>query len=57
MFLALVAFLAFLGFAQLVGQILGLRRGNLKRREKLFSELGVEEASKKKIVGFFHPYW
>ncbi|KAI0770680.1 mannosyltransferase [Fomes fomentarius] len=56
MFLALVAFLAFLGFAQLVGQILGLRRGNLKRREKLFSELGVEEASKKKIVGFFHPY-
>ncbi|PIL35103.1 hypothetical protein GSI_02891 [Ganoderma sinense ZZ0214-1] len=56
MFLALVGFLLALLVAQTTGQIFGLRRRNLKQREKLFSELGVEDASKKKIVGFFHPY-
>ena len=57
MFLALIGFIFALFVAQSVGQILGLRRRNLNQREKLFSELGVEDVSKKKIVGFFHPYW
>lgn len=57
MFLALFGFLLALLVAQTTGQIFGLRRRNLKQREVLFSELGVEDASKKKIVGFFHPYW
>ena len=57
MFLALVGFLLALLVAQTAGQIFGLRRRNLQQREKLFSELAVEDGSKKKIVGFFHPYW
>ena len=57
MFLALVGFLLALLVARTAGQIFGLRRRNPKQREKLFSELGVEDVSKKKIVGFFHPYW
>ena len=57
MFLAIVGFLLALLVAQTAGQIFGLRRRNLQQREKLFSELSVEDGSKKKIVGFFHPYW
>ena len=57
MFLALAGFLFALFVAQTIGQILGLRRRNVKQREKLFRELGVEGASAKRIVGFFHPYW
>lgn len=57
MYLAILAFFAALFVAQVVGQILGTRRRNVKQREKLLSELGVENAATKKIVGFFHPYW
>ncbi|KAI0823974.1 mannosyltransferase [Trametes gibbosa] len=53
---ALAIFLVCLVFAQVIGQILGLRRRNIKQRAKLLSELGIEDASSKKIVGFFHPY-
>ena len=57
MLLALAGFLFALFVAQTIGQILGLRRRNVKQREKLFRELGVEDTSAKRIVGFFHPYW
>ncbi|TBU21183.1 hypothetical protein BD311DRAFT_801014, partial [Dichomitus squalens] len=56
MILALTGFLFALFVAQTIGQILGLRRRNVNQKEKLFSELGVEGQSAKKIVGFFHPY-
>lgn len=57
MILAFTGFLFALFVAQTIGQILGLRRRNVNQKEKLFSELGVERQSAKKIVGFFHPYW
>ncbi|KAI0365333.1 mannosyltransferase [Pilatotrama ljubarskyi] len=53
---ALASFLAALLFAQVVGQIFGLRRRNRQQRAKLFSTLGVEDARSKRIIGFFHPY-
>ncbi|TBU41410.1 mannosyltransferase [Dichomitus squalens] len=56
MILALTGFLFALFVAQTIGQILGLRRRNVNQKEKLFSELGVEGQSAKKIIGFFHPY-
>ncbi|KAI8986146.1 mannosyltransferase [Trametes punicea] len=53
---ALAAFLAAIVVAQTVGTVLGLRRRNVQQRLKLLSALGVENASSKKIIGFFHPY-
>ncbi|CDO72210.1 hypothetical protein BN946_scf184970.g62 [Trametes cinnabarina] len=53
---ALAVFLTALVFAQAVGRILGLRRRNIQQRAKLFGILGAEDAHKKKIIGFFHPY-
>ncbi|KAI0629783.1 mannosyltransferase [Trametes polyzona] len=53
---ALVIFLVGIVFAQAVGKILGLRRRNVQQRAQLLSALGVQDASSKKIIGFFHPY-
>ena len=55
----LVAFVLFIAIlvAHMAGRILGLRRNNAEHRVRLFSDLGVEDARTKKIVGFFHPYW
>ncbi|OSC98020.1 glycosyltransferase family 4 protein [Trametes coccinea BRFM310] len=53
---ALAAFLAALVFAQAVGRIYGLRRRNVQQRAKLLAILGADNPSKKKIIGFFHPY-
>jgi len=38
---------------------LRLQSGNSARREVLLAELGHSggEADRKRIVGFFHPYW
>ena len=55
----LVAFVLFIAIlvAHMAGRILGLRRNNAEHRARLFSDLGIEDARTKKIVGFFHPYW
>ena len=57
MFLVIFVFLTVLLVAHTAGRILGLRRKNVEHRAELFSKLGVENGSAKKIVGFFHPYW
>ena len=57
MFLVALVFLATLLVAHTAGKILGLRKKNVEHRAQLFSDLGVQNDSTKKIVGFFHPYW
>ena len=42
---------------KLAGQICGPRWRSLRGRLGLFSGFGVDDASEKKIVRFFHPYW
>ncbi|KAH9932777.1 mannosyltransferase [Epithele typhae] len=56
MLLGLLVFLVTTLVAYVAGHVLGLRRRNTKHRTQLFSELGLEESSSKRIVGFFHPY-
>lgn len=34
-----------------------LRRRTIGVRQKLLDDSGVEESTKGRLVGFFHPYW
>ena len=43
--------------AALIFYIRQLRIANAQRRTSVLRSLGVQEPHKKKLVGFFHPYW
>lgn len=51
--LAIPVLLIIVGLAR----IFNLRKGNELKKRAVLEALGVTERDKKRLVGFFHPYW